>query len=153
MYRLLLLIFFAVGAVAQDYIVLRESALSAAAEAITVQQPTTLARTLRFSAAWVDCSVACTVTISRNGTAASSTALTPVPLNVGSAAAAATGWRSSNVGAGTVIGTFALPAGAGTPVNLSGVVLTGNGNTKNVTVSVASLTGTVHIMIRWTEGQ
>lgn len=143
---------FALPLLAQDYVVVRESTLAATTEAITVQQPAASAKTVRFVSGWVDCAFACTVTIARNGTAASGTALTAVPLNSGFTPTVTT-WRSSNVGTGTTISTFSIPAGGGVPINLSGVVLSGTGTTKNLTVSISSGTGVVHVMLRWTESQ
>lgn len=135
----------------EDYVVVKESSLSSAAEAITVQQPAATAATVRFYSGWIDCSVTCTVTIERNGTAATATALTRTPLNNTGSTSKATAWSGSDVGTGTVIGKFTLWGGGGVPLGLDGVILTGTGTTKNVTVRIASMTGTVHVDIRWSE--
>lgn len=149
MKRLALLFVLALCAQAQDYVAVKETALTGAAEVITIQQPATGALTVRFKTAWVDCSVACTITVERNGTGATATTLTPSPLNSGTAKAKA--WSGSNVGTGTVISKFSLPAGSGVPLNLAGITLVGNGISKNLTIRTSSITGTVHINIVWTE--
>lgn len=138
---------------AQDYAATKATSLSGAAEVVTVQQPAATAATVRFVGVSIDCTVACTYTIERNGTAASSTTLTTVALLAGSAASKALAWSSSNVGTGTVIYRGQIAAGGGQTIPLSGVVLSGVGTTKNVTIRTNSITGDVKINFRWTEAQ
>lgn len=149
MKRLILLLVFTLVAHAQDYSVVKETVLAAAAEVITVQQPASGALTVRLKSAYIDCSVACTITLERNGTVAAGSTITPAPLNAGTAKV--TAWSSSTVGTGTVISKFTLPAGGGVPLDLSGISLIGNGTGKNFTIRTSSITGTVHVNIKLTE--
>lgn len=135
----------------QEYTLTRTGSLSGAVEKLTVQQPASTPKKLTFKKAFVQCSVACVITVSRNGTAASGTSLTPVPLISGNTATA-TGWRSSNAGSGTVLAVFALAAGEGVPIDLSGIFLTGAGTTKNLSIATDAITGTVYFNINWIEG-
>ena len=59
----------------QIYTAYREATLAGAAEVVTVQQAASPAKTIHLDAASVYCSVDCVVTIERNGTAATTTAL------------------------------------------------------------------------------
>src|SRR5574342_237649 len=102
MRTLLLCVFCSVSAWGQVFIATKQTSLSGAAEVITVQQPASNAKTVSFIGAYVDCSVACTITLERDGSAATATTLTPVALNSGTATA--TAWSGSDVGAGTVLG-------------------------------------------------
>lgn len=147
------LTWFAEAIKAQDYAATKATTLAAAAEVVTIQQPAATAATVRFVGVYLDCSVACTYTLERNGTAASATTLTTVSLNAGSAASKALAWSGSNAGAGTVLFRGSLPAGGGVTLNLSGIVLSGVGTTKNVTLRTNSITGDVKIDFRWTEVQ
>jgi hypothetical protein len=136
----------------QTYVAVKTTKLNNAAEVVTVQQPATGARTVRFLGAWLDCSVACTATLERNGTAASSTTLATAQVNpsVGTASTA-TAWSSSNVGAGTVIGAYSIPGAGGIPIGLTGIDNVGNGTAKNLTIRTNSITGTVDIIFKWQE--
>lgn len=133
------------------YTASKTTALSGAAEVVTVQQAASSARNVQFVSAFVDCTVACTVTIERNGTAATATALTPAPANPDASAAVATAWSGSNVGTGTVITRASIPAGGSLVVDLSRIYFTGSGAGKNLSVRTNSITGTVDIVITWTE--
>lgn len=149
--RYFLLLLFTLPLLGQEYTLVRTSSLSGAVEKLTVQQPSSGAKKITFKRAFIQCSAACVVTVSRNGTAASGTALTPTPLITGNTATA-TGWRSSNAGSGTVLSTFSLAAGEGTPIDLTGIFLTGTGTTKNLSIATDSITATVYININWVEG-
>lgn len=125
----------------------KTTALSGAAEVVTVQLPATGTNTVNFLGAWVDCTVACTLTVERNGTAATSTTLAVNNINPGQTAAATTGWSSSNVGTGTVISRIGIAAGGGVSIDLTKVRMTGNGTNQNLTIRTNSITGTVNITI------
>ena len=129
--------------------------LSGAATAFTIQQPPTNAKTLYLESAVAYCSVACTLTQSSDGTAATSTAGTIVPLPPITVPASATTWTASNVGTGTAAGgAVHLPAGGNTAVlDLSRIVLPAGNTNTNYTVSIASLTGTVNITFFWKEAR
>jgi hypothetical protein len=133
----------------------KTTALSAAAEIVTVQQiaASTTTKTLQFVSLQIDSTVACAITVERNGTAASSTTLTPAQLNpdVG-VVATATAWSTSNAGVGTVIYRITVPANQLFVLDLSDIRIPANGGTgNNLTVRTASITGTVDINIRWRE--
>jgi hypothetical protein len=107
---------------------------------------------VRFVSAYIDSAGACSFTIEKEGTAASSTALVPAPVNpVNSSAAISTGWYSSNVGTGTVITRASIAAGGSVIVDLSRVYLQGNGTSKNLSLRTASCSGVVNIVITYTE--
>lgn len=154
--KLLLLLFasacFAQGPFDARYTVMKTTSLSGAAEKVTVQQPSTGAKRVRFLTAVVYCSVACTVTMSRDGTAATGTALTPVALSSAYPAATATGWHTSNAGSGTALSpAFPLVAGATQVFDISGIELSGSSTAKNFSVATNSITGTAMIQIFWRE--
>lgn len=148
MKRLLLLFLMGWGLNAQIfYSTSKTTALSGAAEVVTVQLPATGTNTVNFLGAWVDCTVACTLTVERNGAAATSTTLAVNNINPGQTAAAATGWSSSNVGTGTVISRIGIAAGGGVSIDLTKIRMTGNGTGQNLTIRTNSITGTVNITI------
>lgn len=103
----------------------------------------------------VYCSVACSITQSANGTAATATAgtitpLLPAQLNT---VVPATFWTASNVGAGTAQGgAVNLPAGATVTLCLSpscgnaGQITIGTGGSaSNYSVTISSITGTSNV--------
>lgn len=135
------------------------AATSATSNILTVQQPASGSRAVSFKVAYVECTVACTATLKRDGTAASTTEITPSKLNTVNSrgdtipVASADAFRSSNVGAGTAISpAYQIPANGWKNIPLVGKVLEGNGNTKNFTVDVASSSsGTLTIIVKWEE--
>ncbi len=137
-----------------SYVAQKTTSLSGAAEVITVQQkaPASTNRVVNFKTAYIDCSVACTATLERNGTFASSTTLTPLNVNPSETTATATAWSGSNVGTGTVIQVASISAGGYLVFDISNVVLQAqDGTGANFTLRTSSITGTVHITIIWTE--
>lgn len=130
--------------------------LISAASAATVQQPSSAAATAYIDKIVVYCSVACIITQTANGTAATATAgsLTPIQPSPINAVIPLTFWTSSNLSGGTAqAGAIHVPAG-GTVVlclspscgNQSQVLLnTGLGTGANYTASIASISGTVNI--------
>jgi hypothetical protein len=130
----------------------QSATLVSAAQVVTVQQPASASMQVVFQGAYIYCSVACSWTLERNGTAATSTTQTPTQVNpTTNIAATATGWVSSNVGVGTVIGNYSLGAGQSLSINLAGVFMTGNGTGSNLTLRSSSVTGTTNCIIQWTE--
>jgi hypothetical protein len=125
--------------------------------AATLQQVATSAR----QQAYIDqiviyCSAACAITQRANGTAATSTTGTLVPILPSqlSLSVPLTFWTASNVGTGTVQGGIThIPAGGTAVLCLSPtcgaaaqVVLgTGGGTAANYTISTDSITATVNI--------
>jgi hypothetical protein len=152
--KLILLALFALVAFPQGsvsrYAAIKETVLAAAAETITIQQPTGSSVSVLFEQADIYCSVACTITASWNGTAATSTTLTPKVISGSSGSALA--FSSSNVGTGTQGKTFYLQAGATIALDISDFFLPrGAGGTSNFTLATNSITGTARIQIQWTE--
>ena len=130
--------------------------LSSSGMSATVQQPASGAQNIEMVVAVVYCSVACTVTQSALGTAATATAGTIVPIIPGTAAPTATFWTASNVGAGTAQGgafhlsaastqLFCLNASCGAAATVR--VPTTGGTASNYTVTVSSISGTANITI------
>lgn len=138
----------------QAYIAQKSQSLSAAAAVITVQQPATGGRSVEFKSAYVGCSVACTVTLERNGanTFASTTALTVANVNPNEVAASATAFYDSNVGTGTVLNIVQIAAGSFIVFDLTGVYLpAAGGKGANMTLRTSAITGNTDISIKWTE--
>ena len=133
------------------YCATKTTALSGAAEVITIQQPATGARSVSFSGASIYASVETGLLLQRDGTAATSTALTPAKLNDSAEATAVTAWHTSNAGAGTTLAAYTVPAGGTLVLDLNGLWLLGNGTAKNLTLRTASVSGTVKINICWRE--
>ena len=151
---LLMICLFAGSLLAQrgTYTVERKSALVASSEAITVQLPiaATATSALMMKAA-IYCSVECEITLERDGTEATATALTPVPLQNTFETVSATAYRSSNVGVGSVIARYTVAAGLTLPLDLVDIGLMKESAPENFTIRTASITGTVIIVIKWRE--
>lgn len=135
------------------YNVIYEGSLSAAAGAVTIQNKTGSKTTvLRWVS--VQCSVACSIYLEKNGTAATSTAVTPTPVNDADAATSPVkfnAYRDSNVGVGTKMSpTYELSAGQILPLDLEDMEIKGANDGKNVTLRIASMTGdySVHFRVR-----
>ena len=131
------------------YQVLKETSLSAAAETITVQT-VGLADVHRMKWATVYCSVACDFTITQNGTAATTTTLAVTSSN-GVQTGSAVAFSASNVGAGTTLAKYSVPAGGTFAVSLSEFRLQALSATTpgNLNIVTSSITGTVRIQIKW----
>lgn len=152
MKRILLLLALALPAFAQEYAATEQVTLAGAAEAFTVQQPATGARQVRFRGAYVACSAACTITLERNGTAATTTSATPAQINPDLASPSkAVAFTGSNVGVGTVIANYGIAAGGFITIDLTGMRFIGNGTGQNLTLRTNSITGTVQFVIKFQE--
>lgn len=131
-----------------DFAVNKTTTLAGAAEVITVQLTATKQGLVKFYGVYVDSTVATSFTIEIDGTAATSTALTPVGINPSNGyTPAITAWSASNVGTGSVVARFSIAANSGLFFDLSNVVLSGNNINTNLTVRSSSITGTVDINI------
>ena len=138
----------------REYVAVHETALTSAAEVDTVQAPAASgARVTRFVRVTLYCSVACDWTVERNGTAATSTALTPVALSSSMPQTALTlAFSASNVGVGTIIGKYSCTANMPTVVvPLDNVAFFGAGTTNNVTLRSTAITGTARVVIDFKE--
>ena len=127
-----------------------KATVNPSSEAITVQKPTTSNRVIRPQFFWCHSTAANTCTFEVRGTAATTTALAIAALT--GASATATSYSASNVGAGTVVAVYEVPAGGqGVTVDLSRVALAGSPATENLTVKPGNITGTVKVLICWEE--
>ena len=151
MNRLMIALLFAGALLAQrgTYTVERKSALVAGAEIITVQLPTTADTvTAQMLKAGVYCSVECEITLERDGTAATTIAITPTRLRSADSVVTAAAYRSSNAGVGTVLARYIIAAGATMVLDLVDIRLA---NGENFSVRISSITGTAIIVIKWRE--
>jgi hypothetical protein len=136
-----------------SYTVSKTTAVSSSAEVITVQQPATSAKIVRFVSGSIGSTVTCAYTIERDGTAASSTTLAVNAVNpTVSPTAKVTAFSGSNVGTGTVIGRGTVTAGQIIPLDFTGIYMIGSSTALNFTIRMASCTGTIDINIKATEG-
>lgn len=152
MKKLFLLTLLAAPLFAQEYVVQKQTVLAAGAEVITVQQPTSSSRYVTFRQFYIDCSAACTVTLERNGAPATTTSLPVKNVNPNEGVASAVAFSASNVGVGTVIGTYALSAGGNITIDISNINFQqGSNQFSNLTIRTNSITATVNIIVRLTE--
>lgn len=139
-----------------QYLVEHEAVLAASSAATTVQVPANTARWVVFRAAYVWCSVDCTVTVERDGTAATATALAVKKLNPAAswvATPSSVAFRSSDVGAGTVVSPkIYIAANSQEVIDLSKFVFeSGRGTVQNLTIRTTSITGTARTAITFEE--
>jgi hypothetical protein len=136
-----------------EYVAYHEDALTSAGVALSIQAPgTTGARVVRMVRAVAYCSVACDVTLERDGTAASATALTPTPVMSQYPAALTKAYSGSDVGTGTVIGKWSLSTTVSTVViPLDTVAIFRGTGTPNLTLRVSSITGTARLWFDFKE--
>jgi len=140
---------------ADEYTLSDTEVLSGTATAITIQQTASVNTNVKVVGVYVYCSVACTVTLERSGTAATTTLTAPVATSPGYAATTLTGYINSNVGAGTVVGQAGgYPVAAGSYLALrflgadgSSSVNLRRGAADNFTVKVAAISGTAKLLI------
>jgi len=124
------------------------------AEKITIQASST-SSPVQGESLWVSTSVACNVSFSMNGAAATTTALAVtgplVNLSDAQGVIVPSAFSASNVGAGTAIGGVTpLTAGATQRFDISAWYLgRGVGSSKNYSVATDCTTGTVDIVIQW----
>jgi hypothetical protein len=138
--------------VPRRYSYFKSSDLAAAAEKVTVQQAAAGSKHVMFKSGWAYCSVICTVTLSRDGTAATTTAGTVVNASTNYPAAVATAFHTSNAGTGTAVAVYDLSAGGSVTLDLTGYEFgVGVGTAKNLSLAVASITGNVKILLIWEE--
>lgn len=161
MNRLVLLLAFATTAFAQPrvvnaYMATCSFSLSAEATACTIQQPASGARNVQLVSAYIESSAAINISQERNGSAATTTSVTPTAVNPDQTdAAVATVFHTSNVGSGTVLGgagtTILVVANSGLTLDLQDIQLRGSGTSKNYTIKVAAATATGRIILKWRE--
>ena len=133
------------------YTVSKTTTLAGTTEVITVQQPATSGKIVRFTSAYMDSVGACQVTVERNGTPATVTTLTPIAASPSSPAPTTNGFSGSDAGVGSIITRLNIPANGSAIVSLTGVMFNQGGTGNNLTVRYASCTGVVNIVITYTE--
>lgn len=135
------------------FTVYKETSLSSSTEKITLQAGTGVtALNVHPIIGQVYCSAGADVTLSQNGTAATTTTLAITGVN-GSAANTAVAFSASNVGSGTFLDKISIPSGGGTfSWDLTPLIAYGNSaGTQNVTIAIASTTATCRIKILYSE--
>lgn len=125
--------------------------LSSTAGVWTIQQPSTVTKTSVPVSAVLTCSSATTATVERDGTAATTTTATPVQWNPSSSAATTKAYTSSNVGVGTVVANYSIPANSPVSLDVTGLILWSYQTSRNVTIRTASVSATCEITLKWYE--
>lgn len=116
---------------------------------LSVQQPASNARQVRFRQAWFYCAADQAVTLSWNGAAATATAGTAVKIPPTLNTAAANVFTASNVGAGSTTGpVYHVPAGATFGIDLSVFAFGTTGTGTNLNFSPD---GSCTMNVAWTE--
>lgn len=135
----------------QKYAMFKETALSASAEVITMQQPASGAKNVQFDAISVWCSAECTFTIERDGTAGTVGSQLGFNINDGTSPTV-NAFASSDVGAGSkILIKHTVSANTSQSFDMKDVRFFGSGTSKNVSVRFASMTGTVRVYAKWGE--
>jgi len=115
------------------------------ASAITFQHPGNSSNLQVFpQCIYVYCELACTVTFSQDGTAATTTALTVNSL--GGSTPQVKAYRDSNAGSGTAISPAMNQAAASGSTYVIGKVLDVNLTSNNLTVTVAMSSGVIQVL-------
>lgn len=117
----------------------------------TVQQPSTVTKTASFVGMTITSTVPLTFTLERDGTAASTTAGTVTQINPSNAASTMNVYSASNVGTGTVMGTYSVQAGVPFSLDLSPQILWKQQTGRNLTVRTSSVTASVQLVVLWSE--
>lgn len=127
-----------------------EVAVNSTSYNFTIQQPASGAKAVSFEQATVNCTAACKVTFSQNGTGATNTAGTLTAITPGSGTPATKLFTNSNVGAGTAVpGTVYVGASAQQTIDLSKITLPATSSIAvNFTITVTTTsTCTVNMTI------
>lgn len=123
---------------------------STSTSVVTVQQLPTSTRIVRFNGLYFKTSAACNFTLENNGTPATTTTLAVSPVNSDSRAASVLAFSSSNVGSGTVLGTYTLAAGEWRTLDLTGFRFSPL-TQSNLTLRSSSCSAVIDISFRFTE--
>lgn len=154
MKRFLLPLFFTLTLSAQiNFVAQKTTSLSSSTEVITLQQPASSTRNLvKLVSAYVDCTVPLTITLERNGSVATTLALTPKNVNPNETAPITNAFSGSDSTGGTVIQVVTISGGGSVLFDLSKIYFTAaQGPSSNFTIRTSSTTGTVHITLLFTE--
>lgn len=137
-------------ALATDYAFSYSTTVSSAAAVVTLQRDATGGKNPHMLGASLYCSVACTVTLERDGTPAT-TSLDGSATKLwssGGSTQRAQAYSASNVGTGRVIGRYYICAACTTVVDLSRLYLVSDGN---FTFRSSSISGTAAVNWYWEE--
>jgi hypothetical protein len=134
----------ALGQVGTFHAPITATVTSTSSTTLTIQQPAVGAKQITFIAAIVQCpGQAFTVAQAYNGTAATSTAATVIPMLTTSTNTTNTAlaWGASNVGVGTTLAsTLSYVSGAVAVIDLTkpGASMSGNGTGKNYSITLTN---------------
>ncbi len=129
----------------------KATTLSGAVETVTIQQPASGARSVYLQSLTLSTNAATTFTLKFDGTAATTIAGTVLALSRDRAAGAATVWHSSNVGLGSTLHTYTMAADEEMTIDLSHIVMLGDGTAKNISIATNNVTAAVEITFNWEE--
>ena len=136
------------------YHAIYSNTLSSATDSVTVQQNASASLIQVFESAVIQCSATCVFTFYQNGTTATSSNATAFTMKrVGNAPAPqATAWNTSSVATtGTQFSTFTITGGGQETFDLSKFQTTKAGNSQNLTVAFASMSGTISVDVQLVE--
>ena len=140
---------FAQGVYTAEY---KATGLSSAASVVTVQLGNvTTAKAAYMLKAAVYCSVQCEITLERDGSQATTTAIVPAATRGSAPTVSSVAYRSSNVGTGTVLARYVVTAGSTMPIDLTDVILVPQRILENFSIRTAAITGDAIIVIKWRE--
>lgn len=130
----------------------REVTKSAAAEVLTIQIPARSSKKAEFASLYIQTDADMDIVVELNGGSATSTAFSPVVVNLPGVSAVAGAFHTSNTAGGSTIDKFHLDGGSTAVFSLSGIVLgKGMSTPQNLTIRTTAFTGTVKIRVEWEE--
>jgi hypothetical protein len=125
--------------------------LASSAGVWTVQQPSNPTKTATFESAYVGCPTGCTFTLERDGTTATATAGTATQWNPNNPTSNMNVFGGSNVGVGTVMGTYFLQSGGWVSIDITGAQFWPVQSGRNISIRTTSMSGQVLLVIKWYE--
>ena len=139
--------------VMEQYVLRQEKTLAAGVYGITVQQPSEGGNLVLFVGATAYCDGAYSAEVAIDGTAATTTAGTEIPVGGNRAAATAEGYTDSNLSGGTILLQQTLGSAGHMSWDLQGVTLPqGASDNRNLTLRISSnFTGDCRLQIAWRE--
>lgn len=136
------------------YTVTHQATLSNAAGVVTIQQPASGAYNVAIEYIYLSCSVTCNYTVERDGTAATATSATPVPMTSDAPAAQALVFTASNVGTGSVLAPGTVSAGNFVTLEGDGMNMSyTRGTATNYTIRTNAISGDVKVVFKWKESK
>lgn len=135
----------------QYYMATYQTSLSGAGTTFTLQVPASSGKRVYLQTAVLECTVDCTVSQDKNGSAATGTSVAAVGLNT-NGTPIATFYRASNAGAGSDLLPIIVRAGVQTALDMTPTVFArGAGTAQNFNWRVSSITGGARVTITWAE--